>query len=445
MEEKNVKHLGMPHYVASGSHTQKGSKYRFLILPRYEKDLEAVLQIKQKINIKTVVTIATQILDILEYMHDKGYIHSDIKASNILLGQPRQSQPVCKERVVKKYRICHPVRTCRYRKQPRKYNTRINLRPPSGVSYIDDVPNFDEMSEEEDLYYIKQEKVVSEDRDQVYLLDYGLATKYINSQNEHKEFCHDERRAHAGTLLFCSRDAHNGTQSRRSDLESLGYNMIHWLGGLLPWSEQVDPEIVYKIKQKCIADVTQFLKVCFSNYPKFLMEYFKYLQKLDFQEKPNYGFCRKLFKSALKEYGYTADNNKFDFDNTEGWGQKQKKIKKNSENHRVKKHYIQQIPRFPLQSNLPVKIKLRKKTNKQIDAQLKWSRILMDPEFILKQGNRVRDRKMTESSDSNPANSIFNMDIQKFNPTYAMIEVYNKSKERLNGSCNNSPAHKNDE
>lgn len=83
----------------------------------------------------------------------------------------------------------------------------------------------------------------------VYLLDYGLASKYILSNGEHREFCTDERRAHAGTTLFCSRDAHKGMVSRRSDLESLAYNMIYWLTGSLPWIDDLaEPEEVEKKK-----------------------------------------------------------------------------------------------------------------------------------------------------------------------------------------------------
>lgn len=44
----------------------------------------------------------------------------------------------------------------------------------------------------------------------VYLLDYGLATRYKYRDGRHKEYRHDERRAHDGTLEFTSRDAHIG-------------------------------------------------------------------------------------------------------------------------------------------------------------------------------------------------------------------------------------------
>ncbi len=45
----------------------------------------------------------------------------------------------------------------------------------------------------------------------------------------------DPKKAHNGTLKYTSRDNHKGVESRRGDLEILGYNMIEWSGGILPW------------------------------------------------------------------------------------------------------------------------------------------------------------------------------------------------------------------
>ncbi len=36
-------------------------------------------------------------------------------------------------------------------------------------------------------------------------------------------------------IKYTSRDNHKGVESRRGDLEILGYNMIEWSGGILPW------------------------------------------------------------------------------------------------------------------------------------------------------------------------------------------------------------------
>jgi serine/threonine protein kinase len=416
--DKKINSLGMPHYVASGSHVHKGERYRFLILPKFDKDLEKILQEKRTLNIKTVLTISSQIVDVLEYIHSKGYIHSDIKASNILLSNKKiYEKPQVPSRISNKYTFANPVRACRLLKVPSRRVTRI-LRTHPNISYVDDIPDFEKILQ--NAGYAENEECKS-NSDQVYLLDYGLACKFLTSDGTHKPYCVDERKAHAGTILFCSRDAHEGVQSRRSDLESLGYNIIYWLTGNLPWANDVDnPEIVKKKKQRAMSNVEYFLNSCFTEHPKFLEDYFKYLHKLQFQEKPNYNYCKKLFKDSIKASGY-KDDSCFDFENLERCRQKQIKVKKRvSENIKVCR-FIQKVSRPPLQSNIPVKPLLRKKV-KNKKCKNNWFEEIVDPEVIIKQAREKRNIETTNIADLN---------INRLNPTYAMIEVYNKCRERI--------------
>lgn len=188
-----------------------------------------------------------------------------------------------------------------------------------------------------------------------------------------------------------------------------------------------DPNLVARKKQHCMDNLSEFLKHCFCDYPKFLLDYFKYLEKLKFDEKPDYALCKKLYKTALQDYGYKNDG-RFDFDNLEGWGSKQKKIK---ENHSKRLPMLK--PVFSVKSP---KL-LRKKVDKKALACLNWSKILIDPEIIIKKQKKRREKESAEVSDSNQVQNVLNMDISELNPTYAMIEVYNKSQERLS-----SPTHK---
>lgn len=50
------------------------------------------------------------------------------------------------------------------------------------------------------------------------------------------------------------RDAHIGAFSRRGDMEVLGYNMIEWLCGKLPWGSEGPPDKVHKQKQAFMTD-----------------------------------------------------------------------------------------------------------------------------------------------------------------------------------------------
>lgn len=146
---------------------------------------------------------------------------------------------------------------------------------------------------------------------QAYLVDYGLAYRFRTSAGVHKPFVHDERRAHEGTLEFTSRDAHHGTHSRRGDLETLGYNILQWLCGKLPWEKEdnsvtsaMDPEEVHAQKEILLSNLSLFMHKCFpykKEPPAAIMEYMKYITELGFETKPNYSYLRSLFQSGSRQ------------------------------------------------------------------------------------------------------------------------------------------------
>lgn len=84
---KPLKLLGMPRYLGSGSHEFNGQKYRFVVMDRYGRDLWSIfLQNKRVFTLPTVLKVGLQIIDVLQYIHSKTYVHADIKGGNLLLG-----------------------------------------------------------------------------------------------------------------------------------------------------------------------------------------------------------------------------------------------------------------------------------------------------------------------------------------------------------------------
>ena len=95
----------------------------------------------------------------------------------------------------------------------------------------------------------------------------------------------------------------------RSDFEILGYNIIQWLCGSLPWEKNLkDPSAVQKQKEQVFLDIQKFLKQCFTdNVPRPITEYMKLLSTLKYNDTPNYAKFRKILVDGLWELGSSPD------------------------------------------------------------------------------------------------------------------------------------------
>ena len=141
----------------------------------------------------------------------------------------------------------------------------------------------------------------------IYLLDFGLSKKYRSSKTK-KHFPFVQGNKLIGNARYSSINAlDGGTQSRRDDLESLGYLLLYLLLGRLPWQGHIShskEDKYYKIRE--IKKNTTPEELC-QGLPPQIQEYVEYTRNLEYETDPDYNYLKNLFLIILKHYNWEFD------------------------------------------------------------------------------------------------------------------------------------------
>lgn len=209
--------------------------YNVLVMDLLGPSLEDLFNFcSRKFSLKTVLMLADQMINRIEFVHSKSFLHRDIKPDNFLMGLGRRAN-------------------------------------------------------------------------QVYVIDFGLAKKYRDTTT-HQHIPYRDNKNLTGTARYASMNTHLGIeQSRRDDLESLGYVLMYFLRGSLPWQglkAGTKKQKYDKISEKKVS--TSIEALC-RGYPTEFASYFHYCRSLRFDDKPDYAYLKRIFRDLFIREGFQFD------------------------------------------------------------------------------------------------------------------------------------------
>lgn len=145
---------------------------------------------------------------------------------------------------------------------------------------------------------------------QVFVIDFGLAKKFRESKapvlKGHIPYREDKNLT--GTARYASINAHLGIeQSRRDDMEAIGYVLMYFLRGSLPWQgvkAHTKKQKYDKISEK---KMTTPVETLCQGYPNEFAMYLNYTRGLRFDETPDYTYVRQLFRILTRSLGHKYD------------------------------------------------------------------------------------------------------------------------------------------
>lgn len=145
----------------------------------------------------------------------------------------------------------------------------------------------------------------------IYLVDFGLSETYYDDQ--HCPMLTDV--SLVGNARYSSLNAHAGVQqSRRDDLEALGYMLFQFLLGKLPWTGLQARSIQEKYRKIHDKKATVSINDLCKGFPEQFGTYLLQCRKLTFFERPDYRYLQGLFTDVRKQINGQTTTTMLDHD-----------------------------------------------------------------------------------------------------------------------------------
>ncbi|CAG9311478.1 unnamed protein product [Blepharisma stoltei] len=141
----------------------------------------------------------------------------------------------------------------------------------------------------------------------IHIIDFGLGKKYRDPKT-HKHIPYIEGKSLTGTARYTSINTHMGIeQSRRDDMEGIGYVLAYFLRGSLPWQGIAANSKQEKYRRIMERKMNTPVETLCRSFPPEFVAYINYCRGLKFEDRPDYGYLRRIFKDLFIRESYEYD------------------------------------------------------------------------------------------------------------------------------------------
>ncbi|KAI9007900.1 kinase-like domain-containing protein [Phycomyces nitens] len=246
---------GIPRCYWYGRHED----FNCIVMDLLGPSLNQLRKTVHKIPLDVVIDLASQMVSILEHVHQKGLVFRDVKPDNFLFSAANALP------------------------EPEMYEVRDTAGGPGHYEYTT-------------LTCRDVLKKWGESYPRLFIVDFGLAVDWANPDLKvsHSDKKRDQRNK-VGTARYASINVHRGkVHSRRDDLEGIGYMVLELLLGTLPWTGiQARSSKNGWDKMRQMKEDTFMSDLC-AGMPTGILEFVEYTRKLRPNDEPDYNLLRQM-------------------------------------------------------------------------------------------------------------------------------------------------------
>lgn len=271
---------GVPRSIWFGD---EGS-YRVLVLPMLGPSLQALFKkCRHKFSLSTVMRLAIEMVNLLEYVHDHGYLHRDVKPDNFLFPAPHADRRRCIHSLyLIDFGLSKPYMSTRGSYLP------SHIRFTEGGNLVG-TPRYSSMRAHDGAEQGRRDDMTSLGHVLVYFLKGSLPWQesMLDREKTYDKFEENEEEQSTNKKKKDKKEEHSEKDKRKNE----------------------------RIKQK--KRETSAEELC-DGLPEEMFYYMKYVNGMDFEEEPDYQGIRRMFHELSCRHQFNCKDEPWDWEKRDG-------------------------------------------------------------------------------------------------------------------------------